>query len=196
MKGIKEGFIEFWEILTGVSNNERANILRLSVFLLLIGGIAWSVSNYLNAQKLSDLNSSISAGTIPARASSNNTDNINQISELSKTVMTTRSAGGEFAEAITGAKKNLFRPEPVTLVQNEIPEAENLPQVVIAPQVAIKAIMLSDRKRIAVIHAGNKRGLIVGQGDELPEGLGRITKISSDGIVISSNGHTFNYLIK
>ena len=59
MEGFHEGFVSFWETLTGVLDDDRSKIIRLSCFVLLFLGIIWAGLNYFQAERISNLDEDV-----------------------------------------------------------------------------------------------------------------------------------------
>ena len=218
MEDFHEGFMRFWETLTGVFVDERSKIIRLSSFVILSLGIIWAGLNYFQAQKIANLDEDYSGYSEIASQSRANNETMEKLVDLAQTVGTMRRGGVAIAETISGTGKmpfNItgynelgledlnsttnFKHKPNLTTSSDAVETIDVPEPAEEgepPELVIKALMLAGRNRYAVINYASKAGHVVRQGQELPGGGGRIVRITKDGLTVRFNGKEINYTVK
>ena len=204
MEGFREGFTSFWETLTGVLDDDRSKIIRLSSFVLLFLGIIWAGLNYFQAERISNLDEEMDSYSV-SMPGGNASETFNKLTEMAQTVGTMRRGGEAIAESLSSMNTMPFNidgynemgledlnstanyqqghtdtsPFDQTGNPEQQPQQEQEP-----PQVMVKALMLSGKNRYAVIDYADKKGHVIRQGQKLPDGEGRIVRINQDGITI------------
>ncbi len=192
-----EQFIYFKEILTGVQNDKTAKIIRALCLLVLFGGTAWSVSNYLDASKLSDTSIEMN---IPSRAMTSNPQELDKVVSLAQSVNNMRTSGERLAAQMTNMNKKLFNTDAMVIpgvATEEFIEPETPVDQI--PAVKVKAVMLVGKSAAAVVSVGDRRkyqGLIVRDGYELPDKAGKIIKINPEGILVKVKDEEIYYSVE
>lgn len=195
---MKEQFIYFKEILTGVQTDGPAKLIRALCFLVLFGGTVWAVMSYLNAAQLSDTSIEMN---IPTRALTSNPQELDRVVSLAQNVSNMRTGGERLAGAMSAMNKKLFNTDSLMIPGMETAPVLGFEQVVsedIPPEISVKAVMLTGKVGMAVVSVGTKRqhqGLIVRNGYELPEKAGKIIRIRSDGITVRQKDEDVDYTI-
>lgn len=226
MEILTKSFEEFWEILTGVIDDNKAKLVRLSCFTLLFLGMLWAAVNYFRADRISDTSIEFNSPFMGGHHSTT-TENraaLNKFEALAKTVGEMRRGGEALASTIIAMNSRPFNIESVDAIGLEALDSENgrditrlgaiaamagntasldvdLQEVqqepqeeVIAPTgILVKAIMTKGKNSTAVVDAGNVKGLVVRRGDDLPNELGKVVRVKSNGITIRTNEHDFDY---
>ncbi len=195
---IKEQFIYFKEILTGVQTDSTAKIIRALCFLVLLGGTAWSVSSYLNASRLSDTSIEMN---IPSRAMTSNRQELDKVLSLAQSVNSMRTGGERLASQMTNMNKKLFNTDALVIPgidteQALIPGFEPEVSEDLPPEVKVKAVMMVGKNAVAVVSVGDRRkyqGLIVRNGYELPDKAGKIISIKPQGITVKVKDEEIYY---
>lgn len=200
---MREEFIYFKEILTGVQNDSNAKAIRMLCFLVLFAGTIWSGLSYYNAIRFSD--TSIEIGT--PRSFETNSRELDRVVSLARQVTNMKVNGERLANNMTNMNRRLFNTDGLNIPgleteeQSFVPglESEEEVQEEVRPEVNVKAVMLAGSSGFAVVSVGSRRenqGLIVRRGYELPEEAGRVIRIKSDGITVRIKGEEINYMIK
>lgn len=205
---MRDALIEFWEIITGVLDDNKAKVIKLSCFGILFFGMIWAALNYFRASRIADTSvdaeSEMSAFIPSTRAEE---QSLKKLETLAKTVGDIRTGGEAIANKIIEIHTKPFNIEGYdeaglenlesTGLQNDIaaltpsneqplPEESN-------PVINIRAIIMSGTGHKAVIDAGGRAGLVVSRGSRLPQNLGRVTKIQSDGITVKFDDKEIKY---
>lgn len=218
MEDFNEGFTRFWETVTGVFDDERSKIIRLSSFVILSLGIMWAALNYFQAKKIADLDTEYSGYSEIASQNRAHNETMEKLVDIAQTVGTMRRGGAAIADTISGAGKMPFNIEgynelgledlnstasfkykPALTTSGDSVETVDIPEPPKEdepPELVIKALMLSGRNRYAVINYASKAGHVIRQGQELPGGGGRVVRITQDGITVRFNGKEINYTVK
>ena len=217
MNFLIESFQEFWEILTGVIDDNKAKLVRLSCFTLLFLGMLWAGVNYFRADRIADTNVEFDPSFLGIRGSSTsepeNRGELNKFEALAKTVSDMRQGGEAIATTIAamntrpfniegyneigleslGSDRDITRIDAIAAIAGN-QEATQQAQEVTAPTgILVKAIMTSGKSNFAVVDAADVKGLVVRRGDKLPGELGRVVRIKSNGITVRANKHDFDY---
>ena len=202
MHEIHEGFIHFWEVLTGVFDDDRSKLLRIMSFVMLFMGCLWAGLNYFKADRLANLDEEIEHPRSAEHIRGRN-EAMEKLMEAARTVGTMRRGGEAIAKAMSEMNArpfniegyNEFGLEDVSglteFAPESVPEHEEQRH-----EVLIKALMVSGKTRYAVIDYASQRGAVVRQGQELPGGGGRIVRITSEGITVRENGKEITYTIQ
>ena len=207
MNSISEIFLDFWEVLTGVFDDNKSKIIRLTCFTLLAFGAAWAALNYFQADRLANTEVEIYR---ESRTETHRDDTaLKRMVELARTVQDMRQGGEAIARLIASAHTNPFNTEGyndmgledlgesrinstgnnfMTASEDVQPADEFQP-----PQILVRAVIMSGKKQAAVIDMEEEKGILIRRGDMLPYDLGRITKIRADGITARIDGHEVKY---
>ena len=199
---MKDQFIYFKEILTGVQNDGQAKIIQAVCLLALLVGTIWSVMSYMNASRLSDMSIEMN---IPARAMTSNPQELNRVVALAQNVNDMRTGGERLAAQMSAMNKKLFTTDAI-FIPGMDPEQPFIPGFEplevsedIQPVISVKAVMMTGKSGLAVVNVGERRehqGLIVRKGYELPEDAGRVINVRADGITVRFKGEDLDYMIK
>ena len=218
MNEIHDSFVYFWECITGVLEDNKARMLRLAAFVTLLIGMIWAAWNYFEASSFSNLNEDGDYLEMEMRAQQASAQRENQtlkkIAEVASTVNEMRNGGLAIAESLNGMNRRLFNidgfnelgMENLSGTGDAFVDSVNATASNPAPnqeqqevhEVAVRAVMLSDKNKIAVVDAGGKKGVIVRPGSELPGGIGRVVRIKSNGLTVRNKltKQEIEYLIK
>ncbi len=218
MEGFHEGFVSFWETVTGVLDDERSKIIRIASFVLLFMGIIWAGLNYFQAERISNLDESIDSFSAHG-AGGQNSETFNKLTEIAQTVGTMRRGGEAIAASLSSMNTMPFNIEgynelgledlnttahhqqghaggsPLETPQNQEQTQEQQPEEQ-PPQILVKALMLSGKSKYAVIDYAAKKGHVIRQGQKLPEGEGRVVRINQEGITVRLNDKEVIYTVK
>ena len=211
MENFREGFTSFWETLTGVLNDDRSKFIRLSAFGVLLLGIIWAGLNYFQAERIADLDEDIysSSSSVPTNRSN---ETLNKLTEFAQTIGTMRRGGKAVADSISSMNTMPFNIEGYNAIgleelnttttnfqqvhtDGQAPELQP-EQEKPAPQLMVKALMLSDSSRYAVIDYAGKKGQVIRQGQKLPDSEGRVIKINQEGITVKLDNKEIIYTVK
>ena len=218
MNFLIESFQEFWEILTGVIDDNKAKLVRLSCFTVLFLGMLWAAVNYFRADRIADTNQEFDSNFFLGRGSSprvpENRDDLNKFEILAKTVTDMRQGGEAIATTIAAMNSRPFNVEGINEFGFEdlggdrsrditridaiaamagAPDTQSAEEVAAPAGIFVKAIMTSGKTSKAVVDAGDVKGLVVRRGDKLPGELGQVVRIKSNGITVRANKHDFDY---
>ena len=195
------GFSDFWEILTGVVNDNKAKLIRYTCFLLLIAGILWAMFNYFRADLLVNTDDSVlSRGHYVPQDDGRA---LKRMADLAQTVEDMRHGGNAIAEAIAIVHSRPFNVSgsPVKEPDSnlalsfdsqpaQVPEEEQT-------EIFVRAIMTAGDTRAAVLDLGEDfKGHVVKRGSILPKELGKITDITKDKVVIRRKRKNYEYLVE
>ena len=195
----RETAVHFYEMLTGVFNDEQSKVIRYVCFAALSIGIAWAGFNYFRTTVLADTKIPIDEGLFQTPVASRNDAAIQRVVDLARTIDTMRSAGSSIAATISGIHNMPFNTDPETIIDpfDTAPIPADVPQVQEAPSVApmtVRMIMTADDgQRIAVVDAGGKKAVVLRRGDEIPGGGGFVRAIRPDGITVIVNKQEVKY---
>ena len=220
MNLLLESFQEFWEILTGVIDDNKAKLVRLSCFTVLFLGILWAAVNYFRADRIADTNQAFDSMFLLGRRSSpnvpENRDTMNKFEALAKTISDMREGGEAIATTIAAMNSRPFNVEGVNefgledlggdrsrditrldaiaaMSGNSESQQEATEEPTAPEGIFVKAIMSSGKSAKAVVDAGDLKGLVVRRGDKLPGELGQVVRIKSNGITVRANKRDFDY---
>ncbi|MBQ3456084.1 MAG: hypothetical protein IJG36_06580 [Synergistaceae bacterium] len=184
----------FYEMLTGVFDDEQSKIFRYICFGVLLLGMIWAGWYYFRAHRLSDTNTPIDPDMyVDVQPRSDNAP-LKRIVDLAATIDAMRSSGSSIAAALDGLHNMPFNLNPEgglerTQNPNEPSTLSSTPTNV--PQrgpVNVKMIMtVENGDNIAVIDAIGEKGLIVRKGDALSGDNGVVSSITDRGITILFN---------
>ena len=212
----------FWECITGVLEDNKARMLRLATFVTLLIGMIWAAWNYFEASTISDTNEE--GGYLEAEmrvqqaAAQRENQTLKKIAEVAAAVNTMRNGGLAIAESMNGMNRRLFNIDGFndfgmedisgtgTGTGDSFVDAVNATASNPAPtqqeqqevQLSVKAVMLSDKSKIAIVDTGGKKGVIIRVGSELPGGVGRVVRIKPNGLTVRNQitRQEKEYLIK
>ena len=216
MNTIIDSFTEFWEVLTGVFDDNKAKIIRLVCFSLLAFGIMWAATNYFKADKISDTDVEFYRPA-PTEAHADGAA-LKRIADVAQAVQDMRNGGEAIAATILAAHTKPFNIEGyneaglenlgeggenfsreaiiAAMAANSsgdvVPKVEEVaPQ---APAIIVKAVMLSGKNARAVIDTPTEKNKIIKRGEKL-EGLGRVVRIKRRSITLRDGRQEFVYEI-
>ena len=185
----------FYEMLTGVFDDEQSKIFRYICFGVLLLGMIWAGWYYFRAHRLSDTNTPIDPDMyVDVQPRSDNAP-LKRIVDLAATIDAMRSSGSSIVAALDGLHNMPFNLNPEgglerTQNPNE-PSTLNPANPTHVPQrasVNVKMIMtVENGENIAVIDAAGEKGLIVRKGDALSGDNGVVSAITDKGITILFN---------
>ena len=86
----------------------------------------------------------------------------------------------------------------VSVIPDSAPASEHQEAEPQRENIVIKAVMVSQKYKYAVIDYAQNTGYIIRQGQELPGGSGRVVRITKDGITVRPAGSNsdVNYTVK
>ncbi|MBQ7665724.1 MAG: hypothetical protein IJS42_03315 [Synergistaceae bacterium] len=222
MNSIHDSFMYFWECITGVLEDNKARMLRLATFVTLLIGMIWAAWNYFEASTISNTNEEGSYLEAEMRvqqaAAQRENQTLKKIAEVAAAVNTMRNGGLAIAESMNGMNRRLFNIDGFndfgmedisgtgTGTGDSFVDAVNATASNPAPtqqeqqevQLSVKAVMLSDKSKIAIVDTGGKKGVIIRVGSELPGGVGRVVRIKPNGLTVRNQitRQEKEYLIK
>lgn len=150
---------------------------------MLISGIIWGAFTYVEAGKITNLDEFHNMRP-EVNTSTEEYSDIRKIIDHSRKIVLARNGGSDLAENIYGIRKGSFNTDEANFY--ETTERENIPQVI------VRGLMLSGESRYALINTSRDNGMIIKQGDRIPN-IGRVISIKHDGITVSSNGENYIY---
>ncbi|MBQ6775788.1 MAG: hypothetical protein IJP53_04950 [Synergistaceae bacterium] len=209
MNAILDSFAGFWEILTGVFDDNRAKIIRLVCFSLLAFGIMWAAMNYFRADKIADTDVEFYSPAYESREPDRAA--LKRMADLAQAVQQMRQGGEAIAETITAAHTRPFNIEGYNEMGLEslstggvvaggklslaevsgdvrVQEAEND-----IPNILVKAVMTSGKTRAAIIDIGEWKGFLARKGEYLPENSGRVVDVQRKKITVRYKGKNIDY---
>ena len=214
---ITDALAEFWDILTGVFNDNKAKIIRFSCFGFLFVGIIWAAANYFRADMIADTQRDLGFDSdyfIPRREDNSQ---LNQIANFAQALSDLRQGGEVIASTLSKINSRPFNIEgyneagleALTVSENnqetrELNKSEDInieietqqPQQIEdikPPIISVKAIMTMGKNNVAVVDAGGRFGIMVKRGDKLPNDSGQVIKIKSNGITVRFDNKNFEY---
>ena len=188
----------FYEMLTGVFDDEQSKIVRYICFGALFLGMLYAGWYYFRASVLADTDTPLDPDMFQSSPPRRDDSSLKRIADLAQTIDTMRGAGTSIAHTLEGIHNMPFNlnPEGDTL---DSFGTVNVPQTRIdtAPQagpVNVRMIMTAKNgQKIAVVDAGGKKAVVVKQGDELPNEGGFVSAIRDNGITIIFNKQEYKY---
>lgn len=197
---ILDSFTDFWEALTGVLDDSRAKLIRLSCFTLLVFGVAWAAINYFRADKISDTD--IEFYSTSHHEGREDSAALKKIANLAHAVQEMKQGSEAIAATIAakhtkpfnidgynemgledlGEGKDAFPngdSDTIKISGEVLPGEYNSA----APEILVKAVMLSEKSSRAIIDTATEKNRIVKRGENI-DGLGRVTRIRSKGITV------------
>lgn len=185
----------FYEMLTGVFNDEQSKIIRYVCFGVLFAGMLWAGWYYFRASILADTETPIDPDMFTDVQPRRGDDAaLKRIADLAQTIDTMRGSGTVLAQTLEGIHNMPFNLNPVGGGGDIfVPQT----QIATGPQAApvnVKMIMTAKNgQKIAVVDAGGKKALVVRLGDELPNGAGFVRAIRDNGITVVFNKEEIKY---
>ena len=195
---------EFWDILTGVIDDNRSKIIRLTIFVTLSLGIMWAVLNYFRADRISDTQRDLGyASDYVFTPRENNEQSLTQMADVAQKLAELRDGGQAIAGKIAVIHKKPFNIdgyneaglESLASTTEETPQ-EQAPQGPQRPQITLKAIMNLNKRKVALIDTARRSGLMIKQGDRLPGNSGRVVKIKDNKITVRFESQNFEYNVE
>ena len=202
MNELHEGFVYFWEILTGVFDDDKSKLLRILSFTMLFLGCIWAGLNYFKADRIANLNETLETTETAERIRGRN-ETLEKLVEAARTVGAMRRGGEAIAQSLSNINASPFNIEGANelgledvsglteFAPESVPEREEQRQ-----EILIKALMVSGRTKYAVIDYASEKGAVVRQGQKLPGGEGRIVRITAESIIVRENDKEYTYTIK
>lgn len=200
MNALGEGFTYFWEVLTGVYEDDRAKLIRWLCFFLLFAGIMWAALNYFRAGRISNLSEEFSPSDQPS--ASRDTSLIERATAVAEMIGTMRTGGAAIAQQMSAMNRKPFNIEGFG--EDGIGDISGTPEITVPEQqpveqqrdnIVVKALMLSRKDKYAVIDFASHKGLIVKLGRSLPGEAGRVVRITREGITVRKNGKEEKYAL-
>ncbi|MBQ7196567.1 MAG: hypothetical protein IJS40_04070 [Synergistaceae bacterium] len=202
MNALIETFADFWEILTGVIDDNKAKIIRLLCFTLLLFGIAWAAINYFRADQIANTELEFYS---EERHQRDDGSALKQMADLAKTVQDMREGGEAIAAKINAAHTRPFNIDGYNEMgledlgeavkpEDQLPDgatAENAEEK--EPEIFVRAVMTSGKTHAAILDFGEEKGYLARRGNELPNALGRVIKITPKSITVRRDRKTYTY---
>ena len=205
MHDLHEGFVYFWEIITGVFDDDRSKTLRILSFVMLFLGILWAGLNYFRAERIADVSTALEDSPAAAIRHGRN-EAMEKLMDAAKTVGTMRRGGEAIARSLAETNASPFNIEgynelgleDVSGLSEFAPDSPLVEEKEAAQKqdIMVKALMVSGRTRYAVIDYASQKGAVIRQGQELPGGGGRVVRITNEGITVRNDNSEFTYTIK
>lgn len=208
----RETAVHFYEVLTGVFNDDQSKIIRIACFVVLLFGIIWGGYNYYRASLLADTETPLEDSFFDDMpVSRGNEAALQKMADLAQAIDSVRNGASAVAMSLQQMNRMPFNLDPegqggidpmaaLGVNREDTPETPGTPsatpsQPVVQPgPVALKMVMTTDTgEKIAVIDAGGKKAVVVRRGDKLPGGSGYVAKIKSNGITVRLNDKEYEY---
>ena len=196
MNALGEGFTYFWEVLTGVYDEDRAKLIRWLCFFLLFAGIMWAALNYFRAGRISNLSEEFSPSDQPS--ASRDTSLIERATAMTEMIATMRNGGEAIAQQMSAMNRKPFNIEG--LGEDGIGDISGSPTITVPEQpidnrdnIVVKGLMFEGKNKYAVVDYAAHKGLIVRLGRSLPGDAGRVVRITREGITVRKNGREEKY---
>lgn len=197
----REAAVHFYEMLTGVFNDEQSKFIRYICFSVLFVGMLWAGYSYFRASVLSNTEVPIDPDMFHDARMPGNEAALQRIVDLAQTIDTMRHGASNIAATIdgihsmpfNGAKTGIL--EPFIVPDTELNTAPQIQEE--APKagpLTVKMIMTADDgDKIAVVDAGGKKAAVLRRGDEVPGGGGFVSAIKPNGITVIFNKQELKY---
>ena len=205
MNVLLDSFTEFWEILTGVFDDNRARLIRLSCFTLLAFGVAWAAINYFKADRISDTD--VEFYSPSQREARGDSAALKKMADLVHTVQEMKQGGEAIAAAIAARHSKPFNIDGYNEMGLEnlgeggeiLSQGDSTIQIPGEtspgePEILVKAVMLSQKTARAIIDTATEKNKIIKRGENI-EGFGRVTRIRSKGITVRINRQDVDFNI-
>ena len=195
------GFSDFWEILTGIIDDNKAKLIRYTCFFLLLAGIGWAAFNYFQADSLANTDDNVSSPGhyVPP----DDGREYKRIANLAQTVEDMRDGGVAIAEAIAIAQSRPFNVNgsPVKEPDSNLAVSFDSQPTKVAEEdqteIFVRAILTAGKSHTAVLDLGEDfKGHLVKRGSVLPNELGTITNITKDKVVIRRKRKNYEYIVE
>lgn len=196
----------FYEMLTGVFDDEQSKIVRYICFGALFLGILWAGWYYFRASVLADTDTPIDPDMFAdVQVRRGDDSSLKRIVDLAQTIDTMRGAGTTIANTLEGIHNMPFNLDPPDKEHDDPmnPTASFQTQTQdVKPQAVplnVRMIMTAKNgEKIALVDVGNAqaitaRSLIVRQGDELPNEGGFVSAIRDSGVTVIFNKEEYQY---
>ena len=194
----RERAVHFYEMLTGVFNDDQSKLIRYVCFAVLFVGMLWAGFNYFRASLLADTNTPLDPDMFQdTNTRPRNDSALQRIADLAQTVDSMRGAGTTLAAAMEGLHNMPFNldPEikPIDPFSKVTTPSEAVQETPKSVPLKVKMIMTADNgQRIAVVDAGGVKALVLRMGDEIPGG-GFVRSIRQNGITVIVNQQEVKY---
>lgn len=208
----RETAVHFYEVLTGVFNDDQSKIIRISCFVVLLFGIIWGGYNYYRASLLADTETPLEDSFFDDMpVSRGNEAALQKMADLAQAIDSVRNGASAVAMSLQQMNRMPFNLDPegqggvdpmaaLGVNRDDSPETPGTPgatpsQPVVQPgPIALKMVMTTNTgEKIAVIDAGGKKAVVVRRGDKLPGESGYVAKIKSNGITVRLNDKEYEY---
>lgn len=199
----REVAVRYYEMLTGVFNDDQSKLIRYVCFAVLFIGMFWAGFNYFRATMLADTETPLDEDLFQDVRMPGNEASLQRIVDLAQTVDTMRSAGASIAATIAGIHNMPFNVDPQggeldpfgssgSGVSNvPTPAGNNKPK---AGPLTVKMIMTTDDgQKIAVVDGGGEKAVVLRRGDMLPDESGFVSAIRPNGITVIVNKQEVKY---
>lgn len=192
----------FYEMLTGVFDDEQSKIVRYICFGALALGIIWAGWYYFRASILADTDTPIDPDMFSDVQPRRNDDSaLKRIVDLAQTIDTMRGAGTTIANTLEGIHNMPFNLDPEGSTTDS-PSIQEIPMEAAPPKAIplnVRMIMTAkDGEKIALVDVGNggtkiASSLIIRKGDELPHEGGFVSAIRDKGVTVIFNEEEYQY---
>ena len=194
------GFLDFWEILTGVIDDNKAKIIRFLCFALLVVGIGWAVFNFFRADLLSNTNADV-LSTSRHYGPEDDEQALRHMANLAQTVQEMRRGGTAIANHINEEHTRPFNTDASEIIElKKETSADITPEQTIEEdqiEIIVRAIETEGKKHRAVLDIGNDfKGHLVKRGTKLPNDAGTVTNITKNKVTIRRNRKNYEYIVQ
>ncbi len=202
----RERAVYFYEMLSGVYNDDNSKIIRYVCFVVLFLGMMWAGYNYFRATVLANTEVPIDPDMFADTVSNmpGNESALSRIADLAQAVDSMRSAGETIASTLDGIHNMPFNLDPEGSVSNLAGTGatmapgtpgsqppDNQPK---AGPLTVRMIMTAENgQKIAVVDAGGKKAVVVRRGDKLPNEAGFVSSIKDREITVIFNKQETKY---
>ena len=204
----RELAVHYYEMLTGVFNDEESKIIRYVCFFILFAGIIWAGFSYFRASVYSDTETPLDDSYQSSESSTSNSA-LQRVVELARAVDGLRQAGGTIASTMESLHNMPFNittdneldpfsagagvPDNVSLPSDSTSASALTAEASSVLAMNVKMIMTdTDGRKLAVVDVGGEKALVLRRGDKLPDG-GFISSIRPDGISVIRNKQETKY---
>ena len=203
----REAAVHFYEMLTGVFNDNQSKTVRDVCFAVLFVGMVWAGFNYFRASMLANTDVPIDPDLFQDTIMPTNEAAFQRVVELAQTIDNVRTSGATIAATLDGIHNMPFNVDPEggeldpfgatgTGVSN-VPSSSTSTSGQETPKagpMTVKMIMTADDgQRIAVVDTGGKKAVVLRRGDEVPGGGGFIRAIRPNGVTVIVNKQEVKY---
>lgn len=204
----RERAVHFYEMLTGVFNDQEAKITRYLCFGVLAAGLIFAGYSYFKTSVYSNVDRPLedSDNFLEPRA---NTSMLQRVVELARAVDGIRQAGNTIASTMESLHNMPFnlnseaQEDPIAALSTSgasTPENSTLgisPENpgTVASMLNVKMIMTDENgRKLAVADVGGEKALVLRRGDKLPDGS-FVSSIRPDGITVIFNKQEHKYTV-